>query len=114
MISVLTGISFLKNEFQLPVEHGVPEQTANFYKENMCEGTRMYETIDFPDNQISLSIADIAKQIYLQTKDLDNYNGIMVDGQGKNNFASVIAQANSTPGRKAFVFILHPDHAFYL
>ena len=74
----------------------------------------MYETIDLPDNQINLSIDDIARQIYLPIKDPGNYNGIMVDGQGKDNFSCVVAKANSRPGRKAFVFILDPDHSFGL
>ena len=114
VISLLTGISFLNNEFQLPAGHEMPEKVVSMYKEKIIQGNGMYEIIDLPDNQMNLSIADIAGQIYLPIKDPGNWNGIMVDGQGEDNFSCLVAEAISRPGRKAFVFILDPDHAFCL
>ena len=114
VISLLTGISFLNEELQLPTDSHVPEPVAALYKQTIINGNGMYETIDLPDYQFNLSIADILSQIHLPVKKPGPYKGIMVDHEGVANFDCLIANACTRPGLKCFVFILNPDHSLCL
>ena len=114
VISLLTGISFLHGDLQLPTSNDMPEQIATLYKENIINGNGMYEACDLPDNQFYLSVTDIVNQINLPIKDPGVYKGIMVDGKGRTNFDCVVAEACVRTGRKCMVFILNPDHALCL
>ena len=111
VISLLTGISFLNEELHLPVGNNMPEHLASLYRDTIIKGNAMYETIDLPDYQFNLSIADVIGQIYLPIKNPGPYKGLMIDNQALCSFDVIIAEACSRPGLKCFVFILNPDHS---
>lgn len=114
VISLLTGISFLHGELQLPTGKDMPEQVASLYKESIINGNGMYEACDLPDYQFNLSLKDIVNQINLPIKDPGPCKGIMVDGGAEANFDCIVAELAAKPGCKCLVIILNPDHALCL
>ena len=107
----MTGISFLNEELHLPVGNNISEHLASLYRDTIIKGNAMYETINLPDYQFNLSIADLISQIYLPIKNPRPYKGFMIDNQALCSFDVIIAEACSRPGLKCFVFILNPDHS---
>ena len=112
IISLLTGVSFLNEEIEIPKNLSLSTGMVSMYIEKMINGNGLYELLDIPDRTHNLSVFDILEQISFPVKPPNGHKGIMFVGMGKSSFECFIADACVRPGKKCFIFTLHPDHSF--